>query len=335
VDVREHHEATLLIQVAIEVALMPRRHEHPRMSTTLSAPATVGAREASGIALRPAKPDDVDAVARILYEAFAGIHDHHRFARDFPTLDAAARLAGAFIAHPSIWGVVAERDGRVIGSNFVDERSSVRGVGPITVDPCSQHRGVGRRLMDAVLDRSSGAAGVRLLQDSFNLRSLGLYASLGFRATDPVVVMSGRPRTAPPRGYEVRPMTEADVEPSAALHLAAHGFDRTVEVRDALWTPGLAPFVALRDGRIVAYATTLTFFPAAHAVADSAEAMAALIGGAVAAGDAPASFLLPIRQHKLFAWALDAGLRAVKPMTYMVMGRPHRPRAAWIPSVLS
>ena len=35
-----------------------------------------------------------------------------RFARDFPTLDAAAQLTRGFIAHPSIYGVVAEIDGR-------------------------------------------------------------------------------------------------------------------------------------------------------------------------------------------------------------------------------
>jgi GNAT superfamily N-acetyltransferase len=277
---------------------------------------------------------DADAVAEIVYEAFAAIHDRHRFSRDFPTLEAAADLAGNFIAHPSVWGVVAEHEGRVIGSNFVDERGPVRGVGPITVDPRTQRRGVGRRLMQAVLERSAGAAGVRLLQDSFNVQSLGLYASLGFRVTDPVALMGGRPRTGVPPGCDVRPMTEADLEESAALHLEAHGFERTSELRDALEVPGFEPFVAIRDGHIAAYATTLTFFPAAHAVAVSAQAMAALITGAIAVGDSPASFLLPTRQHELFRWALEAGLSVVKPMTYMVIGQPHQPQGAWIPSVL-
>jgi GNAT superfamily N-acetyltransferase len=286
------------------------------------------------VALRPMERDDAGTVAGILYEAFAAIHDHHRFPRDFPTLEAAAQLTESFIAHPSIWGVVAEHEGRIIGSNFMDERGPVRGVGPITVDPRGQQRGVGRRLMAAALERSGDAAGVRLLQDSFNVRSLGLYASLGFKATDPVVVMGGNPSTGAPEGFEVRPMTESDVEPGAALHLDVHGFERTEELRDALEAPGLNPFVATRDGELVAYATTLTFFPAAHAVATSTQAMAALIAGALAAGDAPASFLLPTRQHELFTWALAAGLRVVKPMTYMIIGQPHQPRGTWIPSVL-
>ncbi len=306
-------------------------------NTTYGPPtgATAGPeRDAPEITLRPMQPDDGGTVADILYEAFGQIHDRHSFPRDFPTLEAATQLTESFIAHPSIWGVVAEHEDRIIGSNFVDERGPVRGVGPITVDPHTQHRGVGRRLMAAVLERSAGAAGVRLLQDSFNVRSLGLYASLGFNATDPVVLMGGTPSTGVPHGFEVRSMTEADVEPSAALHLHVHGFERTRELRDALQAPGLDPFVATRDGELVAYATTVTFFPAAHAVATSGEAMAALIAGALTAGEAPASFLLPTRQHELFSWALGAGLRVVKPMTYMIIGQPHQPQGTWIPSVL-
>jgi predicted N-acetyltransferase YhbS len=284
--------------------------------------------------LRPVRPDDGAAVARILYEAFADIHDRHRFPRDFPTLEAAAGLAAAFIAHPSIWGVVAERDGRIVGSNFVDERGSVRGVGPITVDPGVQASGVGRRLMEAVLDRSTGAEGIRLLQDAFNVRSMALYASLGFEITDPVALMAGRPELERPDGYEVRELESADLPAAAGLSLRVHGYERTAELADALAARPGESFAALREGRLVAYGTTLTVFAAAHAVAESAEAMSALVAGALATTGAPASFLLPTRQHELFRWALAAGLRVVKPMNYMVLGHHREPAGAWIPSVL-
>jgi predicted N-acetyltransferase YhbS len=72
-------------------------------------------------------------------------------------LEAAAGMMGAWIPHPSIWGVVAERDGRIVGSNFLDERDPIRGVSPISVDPEGQDAGVGRRLMEAVLERGGGA----------------------------------------------------------------------------------------------------------------------------------------------------------------------------------
>ena len=286
------------------------------------------------ITLRPIEPADRDEAARILYEAFAGIHDHHRFARDFPTLEAATGLVESFIAHPLIWGVVAERSGRIVGSNFLDERGSVRGVGPITVDPKAQAAGVGRRLMQAVLERGADARGVRLLQDAFNTRSLALYASLGFEVAEPVVVIGGTPQATCPDHVAVRPLTPDDLESAEQLCRSVHGFERTNELRDALAAPGSGPFAAIRGGRLVAYATTLSFFPAAYAVGESEDDLAALIAGAVAMSGAPASFLLPTHQHELLRWCLQAGLRIVKPMTYMAIGEYRRPRGAWIPSVL-
>jgi predicted N-acetyltransferase YhbS len=296
-------------------------------STTARSTATASP---SRVEVRPIEPADRDEAARIVYEAFAGIHDHHRFARDFPTLEAAVQLTGDFIAHPSIYGVVAEIDGRIAGSNFLDERGPIRGVGPITVDPAAQERGIGRHLMQAVLDRGAGAAGIRLLQDAFNTRSLALYASLGFDVAEPVALMSGRPRIAGIAGIEVRPLREADLAECERLHRRVHGFERTAELRDALAAPALSPLVASRDGRIVAFATTLSVFPAAYAVAETEHDMLALIAGA----GASASFLLPTRQTQLFRLCLAAGLRVIKPMTYMTLGEYREPDGSWIPSVL-
>lgn len=294
------------------------------MSTSLS-PAPAGV---SAITLRPIRPTDAPGVSRIVHAAFAGIHDHHRFPRDFPSPAAAAGLVAAFTAHPAIWGVVAERDGRVAGSNFLDERGTVRGVGPITVDPGVQERGTGRRLMEAVLERAEGADGVRLLQDAFNSRSMALYASLGFEITDPVALMAGRPRGEMPGGHAVRPLAEDDLPAAAELSLHVHGYERTSELADALAAGGANAVEA--DGRLVGYATSLAHFAGAHAVAETPEAMTALL----LAPAANVSFLLPTRQHGLFRWALAAGLRVVKPMSYMVTGLHREPAGAWIPSVL-
>jgi GNAT superfamily N-acetyltransferase len=284
--------------------------------------------------LRPIEAADRDEAARIVYEAFAGIHDHHRFPRDFPTIDAATQLTTGFIAHPSIYGVVAEIDGRIVGSNFLDERGPVRGVGPITVDPAAQGHGVGRALMQAVLDRGAGARGIRLLQDSFNTGSLSLYTSLGFDVAEPIALMSGRPRSKGIGGVEVRPLERGDLGECELLHHRVHGFERTAELEDALEVPGFSPMVATREGRTVAYAATLTFFPAAHAVAESQADMAGLIAGALAQTDQSGSFLVPTRQAELFRWLLGEGLRVVKPMTYMTIGGYEAPAGGWIPSVL-
>src|SRR5919106_5538355 len=166
----------------------------------------VSSEDTERVTLRRVEPGDAEACAQILFDAFGGFHDHHRFPRDFPVLEAAVAMMGMSIPHPSIWGVVAEVDGRLVGSNFLDERDPIRGVGPITVDPAGQNVGAGRRLMEAVIERGKEAPGIRLLQDGFHMRSLCLYESLGFDVKEPVAVTRGDPRSAPVEGVEVRRM---------------------------------------------------------------------------------------------------------------------------------
>src|SRR5690349_18169347 len=100
----------------------------------------------------------------------------HRTDTDFPSAEVSTGLVSMLIAHPAFFSVVAEREGRVVGSNFLDERSIIGGIGPISVDPAEQNSGIGRTLMQAVIDRaaSSKMPGIRLLQDSFHNRSLSL-----------------------------------------------------------------------------------------------------------------------------------------------------------------
>jgi predicted N-acetyltransferase YhbS len=287
--------------------------------------------EAKQVTLRPIEPGDAEACAKICFEAFGGIHDYHRFPRDFPALEAAAGLMAMWIPHPSVWGVVAEIDGRIVGSNFLDERDPIPGVGPITVAPEGQNTGVGRKLMEAVIERGQGAPSIRLAQDGFHMRSLSLYASLGFDVTASCVVMSGKPRDGAVAGIDVRPLTEDDLEQCEALCKKVHGFARTGALRDCL--QAFSPFGALRDGRIVAYASTLTFWPMAYGVAENEEDMKALLLGAAASVDDPIGLLVPLRSG-LFRWCLEQGLRGVKPMNVMTRGEYEEPRGSWFPSVL-
>ncbi len=102
-------------------------------------------------------------------------------------------LLSMMFSSPGFYCVVAENEGRIVGSNCLDERSIVSGVGSITVDPNAQNLGVGRKLMKAVMDRAQGhAAGIRLVQAAFHNRSLSLYAALGFDVREPLSCMQGR-----------------------------------------------------------------------------------------------------------------------------------------------
>jgi len=283
------------------------------------------------ITIRPAVPADAEACGRIIYEAFKVIANQHGFPPHFPTVEIAIQRAKFCISHPWIFGVVAERDGQVIGSNFLDEWDAIRGVGPITVDPQVQVRGIGRRLMDAVLERARGAAGVRLVQDSFNMLSISLYASLGFEIKEPLLLMRGKPNDKPPPGVEVRPLKSEDLDECAELCKRVHGFERRNELKDAL--QGLSPLVALREGRIAAYAVAVTRSSRNHAVAEADEDMQALLLGTAAMNSEPLSFLLPVRQASFFRWCLSEGFRAVMPMTLMAMGKYQKPEGCYLPSV--
>jgi predicted N-acetyltransferase YhbS len=282
------------------------------------------------ITLREASSEDTEELSRILFEAFGAIHDHHRFPRDFPSIEAATGMLSPWIPHPSVWGVVAEADGRIVGSNFLDERDEIFGVGPITVDPGAQNSGVGRKLMEAVLERGAGAPGIRLVQDGFHMRSLSLYTSLGFDVTAACVVMSGMP-DGRPESVEVRRLVEGDLEQCAALSERVHGITRTGALRDAL--QAFSPHVALRDGRVVAYATTLDFWPMAHGVAETPDDLKGLLLGTVASTGEPLALLVPLRSE-LFPWCLAQGLRALKPMNVMALGSYQEPNGAWFPSVI-
>ncbi len=71
---------------------------------------------------RPAKPEDAKACGQICYEAFRTIAEQHNFPPDFPSADVATDFLTAMLSHPGFYGVLAEVDGRIVGSNFLDER---------------------------------------------------------------------------------------------------------------------------------------------------------------------------------------------------------------------
>jgi hypothetical protein len=242
----------------------------------------------------------------------------------------ATRLVAGLLGRPGIFSVVAEADGRVVGSNFLDERTGIAGVGPITVAPAVQDAAVGRRLMAAVMDRAAerGAAGVRLVQTAYHTRSLALYAKLGFVAREPLACLQGPPLRIAVDGRAVRPATSADAGACNALCRAVHGHDRAPEVADAV--AGGSAAVVEHGGRITGYSTGVAFF--GHSVGGTVEDLEALIGAA--GGFGGSGVLVPIRNGPLFRWCLERGLRVVQLMTLLTTGLYNEPLGAWLPSVM-
>jgi hypothetical protein len=285
---------------------------------------------ASGITVRRAIPDDTAACGRICYEAFRKISTEHSFPPDFPSVDVPTGVLSMMFSHSGFYCVVAESDNKIVGSNCLDERSAIAGIGPITIDPNVQNRGIGRTLMQAVLTRSSkrNFPGVRLLQSAFHNRSLSLYTRLGFDTREPISTMQGAPIKVATPGYRVRFARASDLEACNRLCRLVHGHDRSGELRDAI-EQGTAA-VAERESRIVAYATVIGFF--GHAVGESNGDIQALIAHADAF--LGSGILVPTRNSGLFRWCLEHGLRVVQPMTLMTIGLYNEPAGAYLPSIL-
>lgn len=220
--------------------------------------------------------DDAATCGMICYEAFKAIAQQHNFPPDFPASDMAVGLLTMVLSRPDVYSVIAEMDGRVIGSNFLWEGDLIAGVGPITVAPALQNGSVGRHLMERVLDRASERphVGVRLVQAAYHNRSLSLYTKLGFQAREPLSVLQGPPLKMAIPGYRVRSATTVDLDACDALCESVHGHNRHGETAYAIET-GTAKVVE-HGGEITGYGTDVGFF--AHAVGRTNEELKALIG---------------------------------------------------------
>jgi len=282
------------------------------------------------ISIRRAKPEDASVCGQICYEAFHKISSEHNFPPDIPAPEGGIGVLTRLFSDPGFYCVVAEADGSIAGSNCLDERGAIAAVGPITIDPKVQNRGIGRKLMDAALDRARerNCAGVRLVQAAFHNRSLSLYTTLGFDVREPLAVMQGPAIKKTYEGTTVRPARPSDLEACNLLALGVHGHHRGGELADAI-RQGTATVVE-RQGRITGYASSTAFY--GHAVAETNPDLQALI--AAADSFAGPGILVPSRNSELFRWCLANGLRVVQPMTLMSMGLYNEPKGAFLPSVL-
>jgi predicted N-acetyltransferase YhbS len=282
------------------------------------------------VTIRTATAEDGPACGQICYDAFSTINAAHGFPCDFPGPEAGIKVLSMMFSTPGFYCVVAESNGRIIGSNILVEQAVIQGVGPITIDPKSQNLGVGRRLMQVVMDRANqnGAAGVRLVQAAFHNRSLSLYVSLGFDIREPLSCLQGRTRERSTPGCVVRPAQPADEAACNALSRRVHGFDRGAELARAI-QQGTARVVE-RGSRVTGYTTNLGFF--GHSTAETNVDMQSLLASAEAF--AGPGILMPSRNSALLRWCLANGLHVVQPMTLMSTGLYNDPAGAWLPSIV-
>lgn len=284
---------------------------------------------AAALRIRRARPEDAEVCGRICLESFNAIADEHHAPRELPPDPqlVIGLLTGMF-SHPKHYCVVAEQNGRIVGSNCLDERGPISGVGPITIDPNARNAGMGRRLMEAVIDRSNeqGLPGCRLLQAGYHMRSLSLYTKLGFVERETVVRMQGPAIQKTLPGYTFRQATAADAPACNALCFRVHGHNRAGEVAGEIAKGSVT--IAEDRGKMVGYTTGLNYF--GHTVAENNRDLIAILAQAPTL---EGSFLLPVRNHEVFSWCLNHGLRSLQLNTLMTIGLYNEPQGAWLPSI--
>lgn len=282
------------------------------------------------VIFRDAEPEDAQQCGTICFEAFRDVANRHNFPPDFPSPEVAIGLIEMLINGPGFYGVIAEMDGEIVGSNFLDERGEVVGLGPITVNVMGQNQGVGRLLMEHCINRTQerGIRALRLLQAAYHNRSLSLYTKLGFEVKDILSTMQGPAINQSVAGYRVRPAGEQDIEACNFLCRQSHNHTRQGELQEGI-AAGSARVVE-QDGEIRGYTSLLGFF--GHTVTVDNDALKALIGEALEF-QGP-GFLLPSGNGEVMRWCLENGLKVVEQMTLMTTGEFQRPTTPYMPSIL-
>ena len=129
--------------------------------------------------------------------------------------------------------------GRLMGSCFYHPRPRHVSLGIMTVHPNYAGCGVGRRLLQHIIDftETTPHRTLRLTQSAINVDSFSLYNKAGFvpqySYQDMIIQMpsTGLPGVAPARAGAVRDATLADVATMAALELEVSGITRDLDYR--------------------------------------------------------------------------------------------------------
>ncbi|WP_280400092.1 GNAT family N-acetyltransferase [Nocardia carnea] len=146
------------------------------------------------VSVRPLVRHDLDAadeIFRVAFGTFLGLPDPRT------TFGSAELVRTRWAADPDA-AFAAVADGRLAGSNFAAHWGSVGYFGPLTVRPELWDRGVGRRLMEPVMDRfaSWNTTHTGLFTFAHSPKHLELYRRYGFWPRFLTAVM-GKPVTGP------------------------------------------------------------------------------------------------------------------------------------------
>ena len=286
------------------------------------------------LVIRPKEYNDAKNCGKIGYQAHKTISSAHGYPSEQPSEEFGIELIRSLLENPNSWGVLAERQGKTLGSIFLHKfpPSPVAVIGPLTVHPSAEGGGVGRMLMDAALTQAyeQNYDQIRLVQSPSHIRSFVLYTKCGFTLREPLLLMQGQPlkninNTSSANFHPVR--NDNDVSVCNELCKSVHGFSRELELRQAK-DQGVATMIE-QDGVVTGYAAGLGIL--GHAVAKSNEELKALIINASAI--LGPGFFVPARNHELVNWLFKNAFQIGWPANLMTIGPYQDPVTPFLPSL--
>ena len=289
--------------------------------------------------IRVLEERDADRAGDVNFLAFYDVALRHGQTPVVTTPADARSYVRHLLSFDPLGGLVAELDGGIVGMAWLHQRRPVATIGPVAVDPHVQGRGIGRLLLERCIE----AAGpripqVRLVHESFNARSLGLYLRTGFRVVSPLVELELAPGAAVlgvgPSGARIRGAGAADRARLVERDARAFGAPRPQSI-DLYLRSGRA-LVAERGTALAGYAFGIGLGPVAYlgsASADDADVLLELLAALALElrGEHTAlRTLIPANDRRLVEGLLGVGFRVFRACHYMVRGGGTAPPSNYV-----
>ena len=294
----------------------------------------------AGVTLRPAEERDVERAGDVNFLAFYEAALSHGLRPVVTTPAESRRYIRYLLEFDPLGGIVAEDDGHVVGVGWLHPRGAVATIGPLAVEPQAQGHGIGRRLLDRLVEiAGKGVPQVRLVQESYNTVSLGLYLGAGFRVVAPLLELELTAGTAlvPPRapaGLTVRDAVTEDRARLVARDARAFGAQRPQSIE--LYLRLGRVLVAEQGGTLAGHAMGIGFATSAFlgsAAADDPEILLLLLGmvaADLAARGHGVRTLVPAGDRRVVEGLLGLGFRVFRACHYMVRGGGTAPPANYV-----
>jgi ribosomal protein S18 acetylase RimI-like enzyme len=139
----------------------------------------------ANILIRLAEPADVEAVRRLLvetwhdtYDSLIGAEKVTEITNSWHSIENLSRQ----VKTPNSSFLVAEEDGAIVGHALAGAQESVVVLSRLYVRPDRQRRGIGKRLLEAIVSRHPKNMKVRLEVEAGNSKGLSFYLREGFQA---------------------------------------------------------------------------------------------------------------------------------------------------------